>query len=116
MSRALSAPTFRDIGDDAENHAIMLTGTGNEFCAQITADGFDFFTPTGYDKILGEGTKVFDNILAIQVPMIDRTLGGRRTVGGGPQLLDPPPSRAEAQRAAVRRRHLTLSTIHSAKG
>ena len=43
---------FRDIGDDAENHVVILTGTGNEFCAQITADGFDFFTPTGYDKIL----------------------------------------------------------------
>src|SRR5438445_3732533 len=43
---------FRDIGDDAENHVVILTGTGNEFCAQITADGFDFFTLTGYDKIL----------------------------------------------------------------
>lgn len=27
---------FRDIGDDRENHIVMLTGTGNEFCAQIT--------------------------------------------------------------------------------
>jgi enoyl-CoA hydratase/carnithine racemase len=61
---------FRDIGDDAENHVVILTGTGNEFCAQITADGFDFFTPTGYDKILREGTKVLENILDIQVPMI----------------------------------------------
>ena len=61
---------FRDIGDDAENHVVILTGTGNEFCAQITADGFDFFTPTGFDKILREGTKVLENILDIQVPMI----------------------------------------------
>src|SRR6201981_2566655 len=60
----------RDIGDDAENHVVILTGTGNEFCAQITADGFDFFTPSGYDKILREGTKVLENILDIQVPMI----------------------------------------------
>src|SRR5437868_13953490 len=43
---------FRDIGDDPENHVVILTGTGDEFCAQITPDGFDFFTPAGYDKIL----------------------------------------------------------------
>ena len=49
---------FRDIGDDPENHVVILTGTGDEFCAQITPDGFDFFTPTGYDKILREGTKI----------------------------------------------------------
>jgi enoyl-CoA hydratase/carnithine racemase len=61
---------FRDIGDDPHNHVVIITGTGNEFCAQITADGFDFFTPTGFDKILREGTKVLENILDIQVPMI----------------------------------------------
>jgi enoyl-CoA hydratase/carnithine racemase len=61
---------FRDIGDDPHNHVVILTGTGNEFCAQITGDGFDFFTPTGYDKILREGTKVLEYILDIQVPMI----------------------------------------------
>jgi enoyl-CoA hydratase/carnithine racemase len=64
------AAAFRDIGDDRENHVVILTGTGNEFCAQITPDGFDFFTPTGFDKILREGTKILENILDIQVPMI----------------------------------------------
>jgi len=61
---------FRDIGDDRENHVVILTGTGDEFCAQITPDGFDFFTPAGFDKILREGTKILENILDIQVPMI----------------------------------------------
>ncbi len=61
---------FRDIGDDPENHVVILTGTGNEFCAQISPEGFDFFTPTGYDKIRREGTKVLENILDIEVPMI----------------------------------------------
>jgi enoyl-CoA hydratase/carnithine racemase len=61
---------FRDIGDDPENHVVILTGTGNEFCAQISPEGFDFFTPTGYDKILREGTKILENILDIEVPMI----------------------------------------------
>jgi enoyl-CoA hydratase/carnithine racemase len=61
---------FRDIGDDRENHVVILTGTGNEFAAQITPEGFDFATPMGYDKILREGTQVLDAILNIEVPMI----------------------------------------------
>jgi enoyl-CoA hydratase/carnithine racemase len=61
---------FRDIGDDPDNHVVILTGTGDEFCTQISADGFDFFTPTGYDKIRREGTKVLENLLDIEVPMI----------------------------------------------
>src|SRR5712664_1031459 len=61
---------FRDIGDDPDNHLVILTGTGNEFCAQISPDGFDFFTPAGYDKIRREGTKVLENLLDIEVPMI----------------------------------------------
>jgi enoyl-CoA hydratase/carnithine racemase len=61
---------FRDIGDDPDNHVVILTGTADEFCARITPDGFDFFTPPGFNKILREGTKVLENILDIQVPMI----------------------------------------------
>src|SRR5580692_11084722 len=61
---------FRDIGDDPDNHVVVLTGTGDEFCTRISPDGFDFFTPIGYDKILREGTKILENILDIEVPMI----------------------------------------------
>jgi enoyl-CoA hydratase/carnithine racemase len=61
---------FRHIGDDRDNHVVILTGTGEAFCAQISPEGFDFFTPTGYDKILREGTKLLENILDIQTPMI----------------------------------------------
>ena len=61
---------FRDIGDDPDNHVVILTGTGEEFCAQIAPEGFDFFTPTGYDKILREGTRILENILNIETPMI----------------------------------------------
>src|ERR1700752_3072495 len=53
---------FRDIGDDPENHVVILTGTGTEFCTQIS--------PAGYDKILREGTKILENILDVEVPMI----------------------------------------------
>jgi enoyl-CoA hydratase/carnithine racemase len=70
---------FREIGDDRDNHVVILTGTGDEFCTRISAEGFDFFTPTGYDKILREGTKVLQNLLDIEVPMI-AALNGPVTV------------------------------------
>jgi enoyl-CoA hydratase/carnithine racemase len=61
---------FRDIGDDPDNHVVILTGTGEQFCARIAPEGFDFSTPTGYDKILREGTRILENILNIETPMI----------------------------------------------
>jgi len=70
---------FRDIGDDRDNHVVILTGTGHEFCTRISPEGFDLFTPTGYDKILREGTKVLENLLDIEVPMI-AALNGPVTV------------------------------------
>lgn len=61
---------FRDIGDDRDNQVVILTGTGKAFCTQITAEGFDFFTPTGYEKIRREGVKTLENLLDIEVPII----------------------------------------------
>jgi enoyl-CoA hydratase/carnithine racemase len=61
---------FRDIGDDRDNHVVILTGMGDEFCTRISAEGFDFFTPSGFDKIRREGTKILENLLDIEVPMI----------------------------------------------
>ncbi|NKJ44635.1 enoyl-CoA hydratase/isomerase family protein [Novosphingobium sp. SG720] len=70
---------FHQIGEDRENRAVILTGSGDAFMDTIDADGFDFFTPQGYDKILREGRKVLSNILNIEVPMI--------TALNGPVLL-----------------------------
>ena len=36
----------------------------------LSPEGFDFFTPQGYDKIYREGRKVLMNILDIEVPLI----------------------------------------------
>jgi enoyl-CoA hydratase/carnithine racemase len=77
---------FRDIGDDRENHVVILTGAGDEFCTRITPEGFDFFTPTGFDKIFREGTKMLENILDIQVPMI-AAINGPMTVHSEYALL-----------------------------
>ncbi|GGE16298.1 crotonase [Aureimonas endophytica] len=61
---------FHEIGEDRDNRVVILTGTGDAFMDRIEPDGFDFFTPRGFDKILREGRKVLSNILDIEVPMI----------------------------------------------
>ncbi len=61
---------FHAIGSDRDNRVVILTGSGDAFMETITLDGFDFFTPRGYDKIYREGKKVLMNILDIEVPLI----------------------------------------------
>ena len=61
---------FHAIGSDPENRVVILTGSGDAFMETISPDGFDFFTPRGYDKIYREGKKVLMNILDIEAPLI----------------------------------------------
>ena len=61
---------FHAVGEDRETRVVILTGSGDAFMDAINPEGFDFFTPQGYDKILREGRKVLSNILDIEVPMI----------------------------------------------
>jgi len=61
---------FHAIGEDRDNRVVILTGSGDAFMDAIDPEGFDFFSPLGYDKILREGRKVLSNILDIEVPMI----------------------------------------------
>jgi enoyl-CoA hydratase/carnithine racemase len=61
---------FHAIGSDLDNRVVVLTGSGTAFMESISPEGFDFFTPRGYDKIYREGKKVLMNILDIEVPLI----------------------------------------------
>ncbi|MGN6093663.1 MAG: enoyl-CoA hydratase/isomerase family protein [Luteibacter jiangsuensis] len=61
---------FHDVGSDPDNRVVILTGTGDAFMDEISPEGFDFFTPRGYDKIYREGKKVLMNLLDIEVPLI----------------------------------------------
>jgi enoyl-CoA hydratase/carnithine racemase len=70
---------FHQIGSDSENRVMILTGSGDAFMDAINPEGFDFFSPRGYDKIFREGRKILMNILDIEVPMI--------TALNGPVLL-----------------------------
>src|ERR1700675_3116544 len=61
---------FHAIGSDLDNRVVIMTGSGDAFMERITPDGFDFFSPRGYNKIYREGKKVLMNILDIEVPLI----------------------------------------------
>lgn len=61
---------FHQIGSDADNRVVILTGAGDAFMDSISPEGFDFFSPRGYDKIFREGKKVLMNLLDIEVPVI----------------------------------------------
>ena len=61
---------FHQISQDPANRVVILTGAGAAFMEWITPEGFDFFTPQGYDKIYREGKKVLMNILDIEFPLI----------------------------------------------
>jgi enoyl-CoA hydratase/carnithine racemase len=61
---------FHAIGSDPDNRVVILTGSGDAFMESISPDGFDFFTPRGYDKIFREGRKILMNLLDIEAPMI----------------------------------------------
>ena len=61
---------FHSIGEDNSNRVVILTGSGDAFMDGISPEGFDFFSPQGYDKILREGRKVLSNILDVEAPMI----------------------------------------------
>ncbi len=61
---------FHAIGSDPDNRVVILTGRGEAFMESISPEGFDFFSPQGYDKIYREGKKVLMNILDIEVPLI----------------------------------------------
>jgi len=69
---------FHAIASDPDNRVVILTGSGNAFMESITLDGFDFFSPQGYDKIYREGRKVLMNILDIEVPLIAAVNGPMR--------------------------------------
>jgi enoyl-CoA hydratase/carnithine racemase len=77
---------FHQINQDGGNRVVILTGAGGAFIDTIEGDGFDFFSPRGYDKVYREGKKVLANILDIPVPVI-AALNGPTTVHSEYALL-----------------------------
>src|SRR5438270_12104440 len=70
---------FQQMGQDARNRAVILTGAGEAFIDRIDPECLDLFLPRGYDKISRERKKVLANLLEILVPVI-AALNGPTTV------------------------------------
>jgi enoyl-CoA hydratase/carnithine racemase len=68
---------FGEIAQDTDNKVVIVTGTGDSFCAQFDTDGprIDTRTPDKWDRIIREGQALIDNLLAIPVPVIGAVNG-----------------------------------------
>ena len=65
---------FADIGNDADNKVVIMTGTGENFCAENTGS-LPSVTPKEWDSIFRGATRQLVNILNIEVPMISAVNG-----------------------------------------
>src|SRR5215472_16440536 len=59
---------FTDIARDPDNKAVIMTGTGKSFCAEIGC--FGRTTPESWDRIIFEGKHLLMDLLDIEVPII----------------------------------------------
>jgi len=62
---------FADIAADPENRVVILTGTGTKFCADVSYDIWASMEPSAmWAKMYGEGRRLLENLLSIDVPVI----------------------------------------------
>src|SRR5262249_50988541 len=73
---------FADIARDFENKVVILTGTGESFCANPPLQGSGTIGSAAWDRVYNEGKHLLMNHLSIEVPMIAAVNG-------------PPPRHAE---------------------
>ena len=73
---------FADIGSDSENKVVIMTGTGDNFCAEGESTARpNFSTPRDWEEnSYWEGVRVVMNLLNIEAPMI--------SVVNGPALIN----------------------------
>ncbi len=60
---------FADIASDPENRVIIMTGAGDDYCAQMALRG-GRRSPQTWDKTYWEGKRLLMNLLEIEVPII----------------------------------------------
>lgn len=69
---------FRDIGDDRDNQVVVLTGTGEDFIAEIEFGDAGRISPRVYAQLFREGRRLLTSLLDIDVPMIAAVNGPAR--------------------------------------
>ena len=65
---------FADIGSDPENRVVILTGTGDDYCAEFEGTRARR-TPKTWDVTYWEGKRLLTNLLEIEVPIIGAVNG-----------------------------------------
>ena len=66
---------FADIGSDPDNRVVILTGTGDDFCAEMDGSISSRRTTADWDAIYWEGKHLLTNLLDIEVPVISAVNG-----------------------------------------
>ena len=66
---------FADIGSDVENQTVILTGAGDDYCADFTPGRSSRRMPKDWDKTYWEGKRLLLNLLDIEVPVIGAVNG-----------------------------------------
>lgn len=79
---------FTDVGADRENKVLILTGIGQNFCADIDAGSFKLSTAADWDLTFYDGRRLLRNLLDIEVPIISAVNGPARIHPEIPILSD----------------------------
>jgi enoyl-CoA hydratase/carnithine racemase len=79
---------FTDVGADRDNKVVILTGTGNSFCAEINAGSFKLGNPLDWDLTFYDGRRLLKNLIDIEVPVIAAVNGPARIHPEIPVLSD----------------------------
>ena len=79
---------FTDIGADRENKVVIMTGTGDNWCADIDAGSFKLGNAGDWDLTLFDGRRLLINLLDIEVPVISAVNGPARIHPEIPVLSD----------------------------
>lgn len=79
---------FTDVGADRDNKVVIMTGAGDNFCADINAGSFKLSTAGDWDLTFYDGRRLLNNLLDIEVPVISAINGPARIHPEIPVLSD----------------------------
>lgn len=66
---------FADVATDPETKVVVLTGAGDNFCADIDFSSFALASPLDWDNSVFEGQRLLNNLLSIRVPVVSAING-----------------------------------------
>jgi len=69
---------FNHISADRDNKVLIITGTGDNYCAEIDAASFKLSTALDWDLTFYDGRRLLMNLLNIEIPVIAAVNGPAR--------------------------------------